>query len=129
MIYSIFSLLSIGDFFKSNWIIILSFKIYGAVFGFLLVLSFCDFKFITLHFLFLKTIKGKGFFNIYLASMFLVGGDSFWSWILFSCFMVCGLFFILIGFWATEAYDESEIKQADLKKKGMKAGTKAAINN
>ena len=86
------------------------------MFGIILVISFCDIHFINKHFLFLKTITGKGVFNLFLASMFLVGnGDSIWGYLMCAAFGGIGILFILIGCACIEGYDDSEIKTADLK--------------
>ena len=66
-----------------------------SLFGLLLIMSFCDFNFVMRHFKFLKTIVGKGLFNIFVASMFLVGtGGSIWGWLMFGAFLVLGIFFV-----------------------------------
>ena len=87
-----------------------------SLFGILLVLAFCDFNFVMKHFRFLKTVAGKGFFNLFLASMFLVGNnDSIWGWLMLGCFGFFGIFFILVGC-ACVSYDDADIKQDDVKK-------------
>ena len=84
---------------------------YLRLFGTLLVLSFCDFNFVMKHFLFLKTVSGKGFFNLFLASMFLVGNnDDVWGWIMLCCFAAVGVFFIVTGCCFSKQYDNSDVK-------------------
>ena len=85
------------------------------MFGLLLILSFCDFNFVMRHFKFLKTVTGKGVFNIFLASMFLVGNDGVWGWVMFIGFATIGIFFVLIGLACIEGYDDADIKKEDLK--------------
>ena len=78
-------------------------------------MSFCDFNFIAIHFKFLKTVIGKGVFNLFLASMFLVGDDGLWAWVMFGTLAACGLFFILVGCACVEGYDDSDIKKNEIK--------------
>ena len=67
-------------------------------FGFLLIIAGCKFKFITKHFKFLTSVVGKGLFNCFLASMFLVGsGNKLYGWIMLGGLLTCGVFFILVG--------------------------------
>ena len=70
------------------------------------MLAFCNLNFIDKHFKFLKTVAGKGYFNVFLASMFLVGG-GLWGIIMASCLGAIGLFFILISCACIEGYEES----------------------
>ena len=50
------------------------------------------------HFMFLKTVVGKGFFNLFCASMFLVGNnDEIWGYIMTGTLAGLGLLYILIG--------------------------------
>ena len=87
-----------------------------SLFGILLVLAFCDFTFVMRHFKFLKTVTGKGFFNLFLASMFLVGNNaSIWGWLMLGCFGFFGIFFILVGCACVEGYDDSDIKKDEVK--------------
>ena len=79
-------------------VIAYSFKVYEILFGTLLFISFCDFNFIMKHFKFLKTVSGKGFFNLFLCSMFLVGNDgSIGGYIMTGAIGFCGVFFVLVG--------------------------------
>ena len=78
-------------------IIAVVFYIYEILFGFLLCIAFCDFRFIKEHFMFLKTVTGKGLFNLFLASMFLVGGTTIYNYLMAALFGVCGAFFVTIG--------------------------------
>ena len=95
---------------------------YLRLFGTLLVLSFCDFNFVMRHFLFLKTVSGKGFFNLFLASMFLVGNDgSIWGWIMMIAFCTVGIFFVVMGCCCFHKYDNTDIKQKDMKDKAKGA--------
>ena len=79
-----------------------------------MILSFCDFTFVMKHFKFLKTVQGKGYFNLFLASMFLVGSSGFWGWLMFGCFCFFGIFFIAVGCACIDGvYDDSDIKKKE----------------
>ena len=87
------------------------------LFGTLLVISFCDLTFIMKHFKFLKTVAGKGFFNLFLASMFLVGTDgNLWGYVMTGVLAGLGLFFILVGCACIKGYEDMTKK--DVKKAG-----------
>ena len=80
-----------------------------------MILSFCDFEFVFRHFKFLKTVTGKGYFNLFLASMFLVGSTTWWGWLMFGCFCFFGIFFIAVGCACVEGvYDDSDIKKKEV---------------
>ena len=82
------------------------------------MLSFCDFQFVMKHFKFLKTIGGKGYFNLFLASMFLVGNNgSIFGYLMTGAFAILGLFFIFVGCACISGYDDSDIKKDDIKAK------------
>ena len=67
------------------------------------------------HFLFLKTVTGKGFFNLFLCSMFLVGNnDEIWGWMMMAAFGFFGIFFVAIGCACVEGYDDSDIKSKEV---------------
>ena len=84
------------------------------------MLAFCDFNFIMKHFKFLKTVAGKGFFNCFLASMFLVGNDGeVWGYVMLSGLLFCGVFFILVGC-ACVAYEDKDLSKDDLKRSTVK---------
>ena len=96
-------------------------------FGLLLILSFCDFNFVMQHFKFLKTVVGKGLFNLFLASMFLVGtGGSIWGWLMFAAFLVLGVFFLAVGLACVKGYDDADIKQDEVKDKARSSLKKGA---
>ena len=83
---------------SNNAILVYSFKIYEILFGTIMVISLCKFNFINKHFRFLETVVGKGFFNIFLASMFLVGNEKeLYGYLMFGGLLACGLFFVLLG--------------------------------
>ena len=71
----------------------------ASFFGLLIVFSFCDFKFIRDNFLFLKTVTGRGIFDIFVMFMFLVaeGSATVFSYIVMGALGVCGVFFIIAG--------------------------------
>ena len=68
------------------------------------------------HFKFLKTVMGKGAFNLFLASMFLVGSSGVWGWLMFGAFAFFGVFFLAIGFSCIKGvtYDDSDIKKGEV---------------
>ena len=75
-----------------------------------MILAFCEFNFIMKHFKMLKTVSGKGFFNLFVASMFLVGnGDDIWGWIMMGGLIACGLFFILVGCACINGYEDNNV--------------------
>ena len=77
---------------------IYSFKCYEMAFGALLVLCLFEFDFIMKHFKMLKTMTGRGLFNLFLASMFLVGNNGeVWGYVMLGGLLGVGLFFILVG--------------------------------
>ena len=79
-------------------------------------MSFCDFTFIERHFKFLKTVTGKGVFNLFVASMFLVGNaGSFWGYLMTGAFAACGIFFTAVGCACIDGYDDSDIKKDEIK--------------
>ena len=92
-----------------------TFFVLYRVFGALLVISFCDFEFVMRHFRFLKTVQGKGYFNLFLSSMFLVGSDDIWGWLMMGLFASFGIFFIIVGCACVEGiYDNSDIKKSEV---------------
>lgn len=73
-----------------------------------MIMSFCEWDFMMKHFKFLKTIMGKGFFNLFVASMFLVGDDGdLWGWVMFGGLAACGVFFILIGCACIKSHEDA----------------------
>ena len=88
----------------------------------LIVVSFCDFKFVRENFLFLKTVTGRGIFDIFCMFMFLVaGGSAIFNYIVMGCLGVCGVFFIVAG--ATMKTDPAG---GDLDSKGLATRTSMA---
>ena len=63
-IYGFYAFIDI--FSKGNKAVFINvaFPIYYMLFGFIMFMSFCSWKFITEQFLFLKTTTGRGFFNV-----------------------------------------------------------------
>ena len=96
-----------------------------SFFGALLVIAFCDFTFVTKHFKFLKSVTGKGYFDLFLASIFLVGDDGIWSWIMFSAVAGMGLFFVLVGCACVDGYDDSDIKKSEVAAKAKGSFSKS----
>ena len=84
----------------------------------MLILSFCNFDFVMRQFKFLKTVGGKGLFNLFCASLFIVGnGDSVWGWVMCGGLAACGLFFMLVGCACINTYEDKDLAKADLLKK------------
>jgi hypothetical protein len=81
------------------------------------VLSFCDFNFIKTNFFFLKSTKGRGFFDLFCSFMFLatVEEASITSYIMMAVLMVCGCFFVAIGCLYTVDPAGKDIDSGDLK--------------
>ena len=78
--------------------------------------SLCDFDFIMRHFKFMKTVFGKGVFNLFCACMFLVGnGDGWWGWAMMGTLIACGLFFILVSCACISVKDKKDLKNSKLK--------------
>ena len=100
-------------------------------FGLLLVLSFCNFNFVMRHFLFLKTVIGKGIFCLFCSSMFLVGNnEEVWGYIMMGALLTLGLLFILIGCSCVKMhYDEKDLTKDDAKNlaKGSGGDEKAEL--
>ena len=65
----------------------------------MIVVSFCDFKFVRDNFLFLKTVTGRGIFDIFCMFMFLVAAPNYsiLSYCAMGALGVCGVFFIVAG--------------------------------
>ena len=81
-----------------------------------MVISFCEFNFIMKHFKFLKTVIGKGFFNLFCASMFLVGNArEVWGYAMFGGLAGCGIFFILVGCSCVSSYEDKDLTKDDIK--------------
>ena len=103
----------------------------SSLFGVLLIVSFIEFNFILKHFLFLKTVPGKGFFNIFLASMFLVGNeDGVWGYIMLCTLAGCGAFFLLVGCCCMSSYENKDLSKGDIRQSdAAPAGDNAALLN
>lgn len=73
--------------------------LYLSAFGLMIILSFCNFDFIKKYFFFLKTTTGRGWFDIFCSFMFVVTvNKSIWGWVMLGVLMVCGVFFVVIGY-------------------------------
>ena len=85
------------------------------MFGLLLVISFFDFKIMNKHFKFLRTVTGKGLFNLFIASMFLVGnGGKITGYIMSVAFAAVGIFFVCVGCACIKGYDDSDVTRDDI---------------
>ena len=88
-------------------------------FGFLIAISFCDFEFLKRDFRFLKTTPGRGWFDLFCASMFLITADGgVTGWIMFSILVICGGFFVMISFQCGSDAEVGDISSNDLKAQG-----------
>ena len=88
--------------------IFLHFRIFGA----LLILCLLDLNFIMNQFKLLRTFTGRGLFNLFLASMFLVGNDDeVYGFVMLGGLVTVGLFFILIGCACIKDTDKSALKR------------------
>ena len=80
------------------------------------MIALFDFDCIMNNFKFLRTVIGKGFFNLFVASMFLVGnGDSPWGYIMMGSLAACGIFYILVGCACINRYDDKDLKKNEIK--------------
>ena len=80
-----------------------------------MVLSFFDLRIMNKHFKFLRTVTGKGLFNIFIASMFLVGnGEKITGYIMSVVFAAIGLFFVFVGCACIKGYDDSDVTRSDI---------------
>ena len=80
-----------------------------------MVLSFFDLRIMNKHFKFLRTVTGRGLFNIFIASMFLVGnGEKITGYIMSVVFAAIGLFFVLVGCACIKGYDDSDVTRSDI---------------
>ena len=87
--------------------------LFYRLFGLLLFLSLCEFEFIMMHFKFMKTVVGKGFFNIFCSAMYLVGNDeSLTGYAMMGGLAACGVFFILVGCTCIKTKEGEEKKAA-----------------
>ena len=94
-----------------------------SFFGFLLIISFIEFNFIIKHFLFLKTIGGKGFFNLFLCAMFIVGNSNgLAGYIMCGCLGAFGLLYMLIACACIRGYEKE--MEGDLTKDSVLKGSK-----
>ena len=85
-------------------------------------MSFCDFKFVRDNFLFLKTVTGRGIFDIFCMFMFLVAaGNSLFSYIVMGALGVCGVFFIVAG-----SFMKTDIAGKDFDSKSLATKTSMA---
>ena len=85
---------------------VFTFMVYRVIFGLLMVLSFCNFGFIERNFKFLKTVIGKGAFNLFVASMCTFGDPGLLGFIMCFGLIICGFFFILVGCSCLRGYED-----------------------
>ena len=82
------------------------------------------------YFLFLKTTAGRGYFNIFIASTFLVGyGTPLLGWGLCILFLICGLFFVVAGHCTVSIYDNADFNSREVARDGMKKAGEVAVEN
>ena len=100
------------------------------MFGFLIFAAFCDWQFMKDYFLFLKTTAGKGYFNIFLASTFLVGnGTPILGYALAILFLLCGLFFVIVGHCTVSVYDNADFNSREIAGNAAKSAGNMAMEN
>ena len=76
----------------------------------------------------MKTVVGKGFFNIFCSAMYLVGNDkSLTGYIMMGGLATCGVFFILVGCTCIKT-KEGEEKKAKKVKDSAKDDVEAPLN-
>ena len=101
-----------------------------SFFGFLIFISFCDFQMIRENFLFLKTVKGRGVFDIFCGCMFLItsqqDGGSIIGWIMMAVLMSCGVFFLIMGCLGKDPVGD-DIKSNEVKGAAMNASKDALL--
>ena len=88
------------------------FKIYTILGGLLIFCSYLRFDWIANNFLFLKSTAGKGWFNIFLASMFLVTNGGVWGYLMTALFFFCGVFFVCGGTCDVGEQEDDEFQRA-----------------
>ena len=82
------------------------------------------------YFLFLKTTAGKGYFNIFLATTFLVGnGTPIVGYLLCIFFALCGIFFVIVGHCTVSVYDNADFNSREVASKAARGATNAAYEN
>eukprot|EP00347_Sterkiella_histriomuscorum_P020937 403335880 len=77
--------------------------------------SMFEFECTKRNFFILKSTKGKGFFNLFIASTFLIGTDV-QNIVVCIGFAICGLFFLYIGFKYGELDNPKDITKGDMAK-------------
>ena len=86
----------------------------------MLIVAFCKIQFVAENFKFLKTVAGKGFFNIFVASMFLVGDRGLWGYIMCGGLLFCGIFFILVAYACIKGVGYDSVNGEDISPEKMK---------
>ena len=82
------------------------------------------------YFLFLKTTAGKGYFNIFLASSFIVGnGKPILGYALCGFFLVCGLFFVIVGHCTVSVYDNADFNSREIAGRAAQSAGNLAYEN
>ena len=82
------------------------------------------------YFLFLKTTAGRGYFNIFIATTFLVGaGTPLLGWGLCVLFLLCGIFFVVVGHCTVSVYDNADFNSREVAAAGMKKAADTAVEN
>ena len=82
------------------------------------------------YFLFLKTTAGRGYFNLFLASTFLIGnGKPILGYVLCALFVVCGLFFVIVGHCTVSVYDNADFNSREVASQVAKGAGNMAYEN
>ena len=120
IIFGFFGILSLNIF---DYV----FLVYFMLFGFLIVASIFEWAIIKNNFLILKTIKGKGFFNLFIASFALFNGALI-NYIVAAALAILGAAMLVLGFKFDIALDD-DVKHGDvLGAAQSKLGGKVALN-
>ena len=80
--------------------------------------------------LFLKTTAGRGYFNIFISTTFLVGyGTPLLGWALCVLFLLVGLFFVVIGHCTVSIYDNADFNSREVASAAAKKAADTAVEN
>ena len=64
----------------------------------MIAISFCKLDCFFKYFGFMKTIKGKGWFDLFCSGLFLVASNDLIGYIIAAVLTVCGIFFLVLGY-------------------------------
>ena len=97
----------------------------------MIFLSFWDFAFMKDYFLFLKTTAGKGYFNIFLSTTFLIGGGGspIIGEVCCVLFLLIGIFFVVCGHCLLSVYDNKDFNSREVAGNAARGATNMAYEN